>query len=208
MPRYALKKTKVSTKDKIARAKRYRVWGFKNWIDPFPAVIGTLPEKIVYAALSYRSIPFWFQDEVTFAIPELSLRKDYRPDFVLPGLHLIIEVQGAYWHTKPAQVDADAYKDAVYEQAGWRVLNWWDFDIIYNVNLLFQADPQLSSYGANKGDKSTETTNGRKIIRVDSKGIVTLNRKRAARLSYRKAPPKLKSKYKTTRNYGQYTTTR
>jgi G:T-mismatch repair DNA endonuclease (very short patch repair protein) len=185
MPRFVRYPSKKKTAELRQAGSRYRTRGYKNWVDPFPTIEGTLPEKMVYAALSFRGIPFWSQDEVRFSIPEIGFDKDYRPDFVLPTLGIIIEVQGAYFHSKPNVIDADSFKFAIYQQTGWRILAWWDFDIIDNVNKLFLADPQLSQYSALQ-DWSSETSNGRKVIRNDAAGIQTLNRKRAARLTYRK----------------------
>lgn len=203
MPRYVLNKTRIPTKVATERAKKYRVRGYKNWIDPFPNVLGTKPEKIVYAALSYRGIPFWAQDEVRFSIPEIGFDKDYRPDFVLPTLRIIIEVQGAYFHSKPNVIDADAFKFAIYEQTGWRALAWWDFDILDNVNKLFQADPQLAAFPVIQ-NASSEQDNGRKVIRNDAKGIQTLNYKRGQRLRYRKKAVTVKSR--KVLGYGNYAT--
>lgn len=206
MPRYVDYHPHLKTKDKLSKSKHYRVRGYKSWIDPFPTVQGTLPEKIVYAALSYRGIPFWFQDEVRFAIPQINFSKDYRPDFVLPTLKIIIEVQGAYFHSKPNVIDSDAFKFAIYQQTGWKPLAWWDFDIINNVNLLFATEPLLSTYGV-RYDFSSEKSNGRKVIRNDAKGVQTLNRKRGQRLMYRKKSITIKSRTKK-RSYGSYVTPR
>lgn len=202
MPRF-IGMTKLTTAEKVDRAKRYRVSGYKGWVDPFPSVGGTLPEKMVYAALSFRGIPFWTQNEVNFAIPEIGFNKDYRPDFVLPTLRIIIEVQGSFWHSKPKTIEDDAFKFAIYEQTGWRVLAWWDYDIVENVNKLFAADPVLRPYGV-KQSQSSETSNGRKVNRNDSKGIQTLNKKRGERLLYRQKTAKVKSRKAKT--FGTYTT--
>lgn len=172
----------------VRRSKSFRVRGYKNWVDPFPNVLGTVPEKMVYEQLVRRSIPFWFQNEVNFSIPEIEFAKDYRPDIVLYSLKIIIEVQGSYWHSKPQAIEDDAFKFAVYEATGWKVLAWWDYDIIYDINKLFLEEPLLSSYGYTGNNMTTEGTNGRKVIRDDTKGIRTLNYRRAERISYRKKP--------------------
>lgn len=174
------------------RRDHFVVRGYKNWIDPFPTVIGTVPEKMIYEQLVRRSIPFWFQNEVAFNIPEIAFSKDYRPDIVLPTLKIIIEVQGSYWHSKPKAIEDDAFKFAVYEATGWKVLAWWDYDIIYDVNKLFRDEPLLSSYHYTGNNVSTEATNGRKVIRDDTKGIKTMNYNRAQRNSYRKKPVTIK----------------
>lgn len=187
MPRYSLGKTKVSTKERARRSRSYRVWGFRRWIDPFPAVHGTVPEKMVYAALSRRQIPFLFLNNVNIAIPEIELYKNYQADFVIPGLRLIIEVQGAYWHSRPAAIESDAFKFALYEHAGYKVLAWWDFDIIDNVERLFAQEPLLAGTGGlASGTSELPAVNRTKVD--TSKGIRTLNRRRAARSVYKKRP--------------------
>ena len=163
--------------------------GFKRWVDPFSAVIGTLPEKMVYAALSKRGIPFWFQNEIEFKIPEIKLFKDYRPDFAIPSLKIIIEVQGAYWHSTDEAIKNDAFKFAVYQMLGWKVIAWWDFDIQSRLDDLFLSEPAFAAYPPkDTKTSSSETSNGHKIIRDDSKGVTTLNHKRGQRQAYKRDP--------------------
>lgn len=174
------------------------VKGYKRWVDPFPNVHGTLPEKMVYAALSARNIPFLFLNDIHFEIPEIGFIKDYQADFVIPSLHLIIEVQGAFWHSKPKTVEADAFKFAIYEVTGWKALAWWDFDIINNINALFAASPELSAISSSQpGGLVSAELPVQKRTKVDtSKGIRTLNHNRAQRLQYRKKPVGIKHKAK------------
>lgn len=193
MPRYVLGKSRLSVRDKAVRARKYAVRGYKGFRDPFPAVHGTVPEKIVYAGLSFRNIPFLFLNDINFEIPEIELLKQYQADFVIPSLRLIIEVQGAYWHSKPDAIESDAFKFAVYQQTGWRVLAWWDFDIIENVNKLFAADSQLSAYGV-IGSGATELPVQSRKKQNTSKGIVTMNQRRGQRLQYRKKAVTVKTR--------------
>jgi G:T-mismatch repair DNA endonuclease (very short patch repair protein) len=194
MPRFVTRrKGRLKTKVRAERAGilRYRKG---SWIDPFPNVLGTLPEKIVYAELSKRGIPFWFQNEVRFQIPEIDFDKQYRPDIAVPDVRIIIEVQGSYWHSKPEQIEADAYKFAIYQTLGWQVLIWWDYDILENVHELFAAEPKLKWRTPPGGFGSTETNvAGRRII-DDSKGIRTTNRRRALRKAYKKPAVRLRIK--------------
>lgn len=192
MPRYARYRPK-STKDLEPRTKKFRVQGYKGWHDPFPNVHGTLPEKMVYAALSFRNIPFLFLNDYQFEISEIEFIKEYQADFIIPSLRIIIEVQGAYWHSKPESIESDSFKFAVYEMLGWRAVAWWDYEIINNVNLLFAKDPQLSQYSVVKNTTSELPVISRKK-QDTSKGIRTLNYKRGQRLSYKKKPVKVKTK--------------
>ena len=76
----------------------------EQWIDPFPVGFGTLPEKLVYAELTRRNIPFYYLNDIRAQIPEIEFDQWYQADFVIPSLKIIIEVQGAYWHSKPAAI--------------------------------------------------------------------------------------------------------
>lgn len=187
MPRIVRRGRK--TREVAHRLRSSSVRGYKGYIDHYFGILGTAPEKMVYAELSARRIPFWFQNEITFSIPELKLVKDYRPDFAIPTLKVIIEVQGSYWHSKPEQVESDAYKAAVYSSLGWTVLLWWDYDIELRLQELFALEPKFASYPRGQDNtKSMETSNGRKVIRDDTKGIKTLNYRRSLRSAHKKKP--------------------
>ena len=133
MPRYVQYKGTL-------KAKKNRVSGYKRWVDPFPTVRGTLPEKMVYAALVARGIRFAYANKIQFNNADVDFYQQYTPDFLLPDLKIIIEVQGLYWHTKTATQEADAFKLAVYEMFGYRSLAWWDYEIEADVNSLFARD--------------------------------------------------------------------
>jgi G:T-mismatch repair DNA endonuclease (very short patch repair protein) len=187
MPRIILK-DKRRFKAKQFQRDHIPVRGLKGWIDPFPNVHGTLPEKMVYAALSFRNIPFLFLNEQIYSIPEIDFVKEYQTDFIIPSLKIIIEVQGSHWHSMPKTIEADALKFAVYQQTGWRPLAWWDIDIIANVNLLFAADPVLSQFWVTRTG-STELPVISRKKQDTSKGIRTLNYKRGQRKQYKKKAP-------------------
>lgn len=151
-----------------------------NFIDPFPWVHGTLPEKIVYAELSRRHIPFLFLNDIKLSFPEIDLVKEFQADFIIPSLKIIIEVQGAFWHSKPKTVEADAIKLAYYELAGYTALAWWDYDIMSQLHELFAAVPALSAASNIKSGAGSGESEVVKRTKVDtSKGIRTLNMKRA-----------------------------
>jgi G:T-mismatch repair DNA endonuclease (very short patch repair protein) len=202
MPRYSTGQTKVTTKQLVERAKNYRVHGYKSWVDPFPLGFGTLPEKIVYQALSRRSIPFLYLNDIRLTIPEINYDQFFQADFIIPSLRIIIEVQGAHWHSMEKTIESDAFKFALYQQTGWRPLAWWDFDIEADINKLFAADPQLSQYNV-VSDSSSELPVQRRTKTDTSKGIRTLNQRRGQRLQYRKKPVTIKAMKNVT--YGGYT---
>jgi very-short-patch-repair endonuclease len=168
--------------------------GYKRWVDPFPAVHGTRPEKMVYEQLVRRGIRFYFLNDFTYSIPEIDFLKEYQTDFRLPDQKIIIEVQGAYWHSKPKAIESDAFKLAVYQSAGWRVLTWWDFDIEDDINKLFRDEPLLVGYGYLGKSLSTELKPVSRKKQDTSQGIRTLNTKRALRVSYRKKAVAIKKR--------------
>lgn len=185
MPRYVQRRRPLSTKERADRASRQRIRK-RAWIDPFPNVHGTLPEKMVYAELSRRRIPFLFLNDIRFAIPEIDFDKQYQADFVIEHLKIIIEVQGAYWHSMQKTIDSDAFKFAVYEISGYTVLAWWDYDIFDRLQELFAETPALGGYPPTRELGSSEQAVVSRVKQDTSKGIRTLNRKRGQRLAYRR----------------------
>lgn len=179
MPR--LLKTATAERRRLT-ADRYRPRRVSTWVDPYPEVHGTLPEKMVYAELSRLGIPFLFLNDIRFTIPEIEFDKEYQADFVIPSLKLIIEVQGAYWHTMDKTIEADAFKFAIYETAGYKVLAWWDFDIIEGIHNLVFAEPSLLAAATSIAPRgrSTELPVQSRKKQNTSKGIVTLNTRRRA----------------------------
>lgn len=194
MPRFVKRLQPLTTKQKVERESKSRVTGYKRWVDPFPNVQGTLPEKMVYAELVRLRIPFLFQNNINFSIPEIEFNKDYRPDIAIPSLKIIIEVQGSYWHSKDKAIEDDAYKFAIYQTVGWTVLAWWDYDIMDHLQQLFSEQPQLVAASVFSHDNKSTEYFERKVYRDDSKGIVTMNKNRAQRMQYKKKPVAVKIK--------------
>lgn len=101
-----------------------------KWIDPYPYIAGTEPEKRVFAALlDQLHVYFIFQGQV----PEFesggamfSARPvNYKPDFVLPEYKVIIDPFGAYHHSLADQAQKDAEKIALYSAAGYAYYHPW-----------------------------------------------------------------------------------
>lgn len=103
-----------------------------EWIDPFPWIAGTKPEKMIFAALRLRRIYFIFQDSLPewnagyFTTLQLPY---YIPDFVLPQYKVIIDPFSDYYHLLPDAVARDAYKMAVYEALGYNFIHPWASEI-------------------------------------------------------------------------------
>ena len=178
MPR--LKKTTTTAKRRAESYKKKYVRGYKEWVDPFPEVHGTKPEKMVYAALTQAGIQFYFLNDIAFSDPYIDFFKEYQADFIIPSVKVIIEVQGAYWHSKPETIESDAYKFAVYESFGYTSLAWWDYEIMTNLaDLLASSGILLSAprsliFAGNSGELTPI-----KRTKVDtSQGIRTLNQKK------------------------------
>lgn len=171
MPRY------VNSLNRRSKAKQ-RIF-HREWQDPFPTVPGTRPEKMVYAQLVMRRINFQFIPLFKVNLPLLKINKDYRPDFILPDLKIIIEVQGVYWHSKPESMESDAYKQALYNMMGYEVLAWWDYEIEANVVDLFIRHPKLRTYIGTGGRIVKKTDQDQLAKKIDnSAGIRTVNRRR------------------------------
>lgn len=185
MPRYVTRRRRLLTKDRAERARKMRVRS-RAWIDPFPLGFGTLPEKMVYAELSRRGIRFYYLNDVRFKIPEINFDKTYQADFVLPDHKIIIEVNGAYWHSMDKTIESDAFKYAIYQISGYTVLAWWDYDIYKDIQSLFAKNPVLGRYApvATRGSSELKAKSRKKAD--TSQGIRTLNRKRALRSAYKK----------------------
>ena len=69
-------------------------------------------EAAVRRVLQLRGVPFREQFRIG----------PYRADFYLPARRLVIECDGAAWHTRPHQRRYDARRDAYMRRLGYRVV--------------------------------------------------------------------------------------
>lgn len=201
MPR--LKKKTTTAKRRAESSRKQYVTGYKEWQDPFPEVHGTRPEKIVYAALTQAGIPFYFLNDISFSDPYIDFFKEYQADFIIPSVKIIIEVQGAYWHSKPEVMESDSYKLAVYESFGYTALTWWDYDIERDISALMASSSLLLSVAGSTPlfGKSSELTPMKRTKIDTSQGIRTLNSKKYK--AYRTfVGTKRKQVRKSTAKYG------
>lgn len=195
MPRYKTTRTTAERRRETSR-KRY-ARNHTGFVDPYPEVLGSVPEKIVYARLTLMRIPFMTQSMFTVNIPEISLVKDYRPDFILPDAKIIIEVQGSYWHTLPGALESDSYKYALFTAMGYKVLIWWDYEIETDLDALFRRD--LNVWNFRRGGRIIDPK--RQSDRDDLAGLRTMNSKYKSKPyrkfvgSSKKAVRKVKSSY-------------
>lgn len=127
-----------------------------HWIDPYPAIPGTRPEKMVFAMLMQMKIYFIFQGQV----PEYDIGGEwhnlrplnYIPDIVLPEYHLIIDPFGEYHHSLPDQVDRDRKKFAAYLALGYNYYHPWAIaDNVWRWNQPVYK-PEGSKYSSKRED--------------------------------------------------------
>ncbi len=99
------------------------------WVDPFPGIPGTEPEKRLFEALVRHGIYFVFQGDLPEFqkkdLPVLS-RPEYKPDFILPEYKVIIDPFGIYHHTLADAIDRDYKKGYLYRAVGYAFYHpWW-----------------------------------------------------------------------------------
>lgn len=173
MPRYFDRTRKpLATTERQERIKKSRRYRLGVWIDPYPSVPGTKPEKIVFAALMARKIPFVYQAYHRVQIANID--DWFRPDFVIPGAKIILEVDGFYWHSQPDQIEEDALRRALYQASGYKVISWWDFEIEARIDELMASVDEFRPLLGKGGRIFT----GHELIIDDSAGIRTANQAR------------------------------
>lgn len=119
----------------IRRKRRQTPGKFKlkkpKWIDPYPWIPGTEPEKRIFEALVLRRIYFIFQGQV----PEFekggkfySLRNPgWKPDFVLPEYKVCLDPFSPFHHSLEAAQRKDQIKIANFEAIGYHYIHPWAF---------------------------------------------------------------------------------
>jgi len=110
-----------------------------EWIDPFPEIPGTRPEKRVFEALVKRGIYFVFQGDFSAAEKKRSALLQvalFKPDFIIPEWRVILDPFGDFAHSQPAAVRRDFWKMIYYESIGTKVgyefIHPWSTDIERN----------------------------------------------------------------------------
>lgn len=112
------------------------------FIDYYPEVEGTLPEKMIFNELAKRRINFYFNPYFG-DFPFTPSIEHYRPDFVLPDYDIILNVNGIYWHSQPGKFESDYVQASLYEAAGWHLFLLTDQEILFNVIEAVDSIPQL-----------------------------------------------------------------
>jgi len=136
--------TKYLRFKKPRKNKRFAVTK-REWIDPFPEIDGSKPEKMVYAALASRMIPFYFKKDIG-DIPETPEIETARPDFLFPDIMLAIVVISPFFLGNfGSYIDKLSFTNAVLQYKGYRVLFWTANDIEKDVAKLIKNDAGLVS---------------------------------------------------------------
>lgn len=135
MPRFFIRHERQP--DPIRSFRVYAPW----WVDPNASLTGSEIEKMVMAELDRRGVYFIYRSQTNdlggFVDPT------WEADFLIPQHKIWIEIQGSYFHSLPGQIERDSLRYAAIEQAGWRPLFWWEFDIRTRLNELMDAVPEF-----------------------------------------------------------------
>ena len=113
------------------------------WVDPYPAIPGTEPEKRIFEQLMRLGLYFVFQGDTKDLREQeeglLLHNRDFKPDFILPEYKVIIDPFGIYHHTLKEAIKRDFWKGVVYSGAGYSFYHpWWgDKGWEWNQNLSY-----------------------------------------------------------------------
>lgn len=129
-----------------------------RWVDPYFFIQGSTIEKMVMTELVRRGIYFehtpqtnplpWARWMINEKHPE-----KWEPDFLFPQYKIWIEIQGAYFHTLPGQIETDALRFAYIQTVGWRPIAWWEDDIRTRLPELMDSVPEFYRVNLEKNAK-------------------------------------------------------
>jgi hypothetical protein len=153
--------------------------------------MGSVPEKMVLAELVRRGIYFQHVPQANklggFVDPA------WEADFLFPQFRIWLEVNGVYFHTLPGQIESDALRYAAIEAAGWRLLVWWDYDILARLPDLMNAVPEF--YVVKASDNEDQDPDDDLPFETDGTDVDHLAGLRTA-LSRRARTPQFQSRYR------------
>jgi len=113
-----------------------------GWVDYYPDFPGTIVEKMIFQELVDRGITFYF-GAYWGDMPFTAAYERYRPDFILPEYKIVLEVYGAYWHSREGMYKKDAWKEALYTASGYKHYILWDYEIYTNPAEVLNKVPEL-----------------------------------------------------------------
>jgi len=66
---------------------------------------------------------------------QFPLRYSFIIDIAFPKEKIAVEADGSYWHNNQSKRKKDGFKNYILKRLNWRVLRFWDHEIIENVIL-------------------------------------------------------------------------
>jgi hypothetical protein len=116
-----------------------------DWVDPYPFIEGTNPEKRIFAALVQRGQYFVYHggspDKAHQILPG---EQDHDVDFRLPEWRVIIDPFDPYGHSQPSSVIRDSRKRALFAAAGY--VSYYAWVIAPGVFVLDENRPSVATY--------------------------------------------------------------
>jgi hypothetical protein len=114
----------------VRRKRRQAPGKFKlhkpEWIDPYPFIPGTDPEKRIFDALMKKRIYFVFHGGSPPNVKLVSIGEDdHDIDFLLPEYKVIIDPFSPFAHSQLDSVQRDARKLALFAAAGYETYHPW-----------------------------------------------------------------------------------
>ncbi len=136
--------------------RKYRLHTPK-WIDPFPGIPGTEPEKRIFAALVQHKIFFVFHGGTPEDVKDFNLGEpDHDIDFFLPEYRIIIDPFSPFHHSQLESVARDQRKAALFAAAGYPTYHPWAMGLRPGTSEYLFTWDQLAQYNsANNALKSS-----------------------------------------------------
>lgn len=190
MPRFYIRRDGERDPQTGSRAQRVPV---PEWVDPYWFIMGSVPEKMVLAEFVRRGIYFQHvpqQNKVGGIVPA-----SWEADFLLPQYRIWIEVNGLYFHTLPGMIESDALRYAKIESEGWRLIVWWDYDILARLPELMDAVPEFRWVDFSRQDRPKRTeglpfyTGGTEVDHLAGLRAALSKRARTPQYTYRLRRP-------------------
>ncbi len=142
-------RTYVRRKGERVKSDKKSRFYLPKWVDPYFYIQGSSIEKMVMAEFVRRGIYFEHTPQ-TNTLPWASWMiepgkdpRKWEADFLLPQYKIWVEIQGAYFHTLPGQVETDALRFAYIQSVGWRPVAWWEDDIRNRLQDLMNEVPEF-----------------------------------------------------------------
>lgn len=159
MPRTYIRRSGERVVDTERRTRFY----VPRWVDPYFYIQGSSIEKMVLAELVRRGIYFEHTPQVN-PLPWMNWMFEpnrnpakWEPDFLFPQYKIWLEIQGAYYHTLPGQVETDALRFAYIQTVGWKPIAWWEDDIRTRLQDLMNEVPEFYRVDHKLNDKLIDT---------------------------------------------------